>query len=86
MKKAPYIKGAREVKSTRQEVNLVAKFKGGIGAVSEGFVAMNPDKVKVIKTDEISRPLSFITKGKPTADVQTVIDYLKTPSAQKLYK
>jgi phosphate transport system substrate-binding protein len=86
MKKAPYIKGVREVKSTRQEVNLVAKFKGGIGAVSEAFVAMNPGKVNVVKTDSISRPLSFITKGKPNADVQTVIDYLKTPSAQKLYK
>jgi hypothetical protein len=57
MKKAPYVKGIREVKSTRQEVNLVAKFKGGIGAVSESFVVMNPG---VVKTDTISRPLSFI--------------------------
>ncbi|HDH04543.1 MAG TPA: phosphate ABC transporter substrate-binding protein [Nitrospirae bacterium] len=59
MKKAPYIKGVREVKSTRQEVGLVLKFKGGIGAVSEGFVAMNPGKVKVVRTDRISR-LSLI--------------------------
>jgi len=86
MKKEPYIKGVREVKSTRQEVDLVGKFKGGIGAVSEAFVAMNPGKVKVIKTERIARPLSFITKGEPTADIQTIIDYLKTPDAKKLYK
>ena len=48
MKKAPYVKGVREVKSTRQEIDLVAKLKGGIGALSKGFVEMNPI-VKVIK-------------------------------------
>lgn len=86
MKKAPYIKGVRVVKSTRQEVGLVAKFKGGIGAVSEGFVAMNSGKVNVIKTKEISRPLCFITKGDPNSDIQSIIDYLRTPDAKKLYK
>jgi phosphate transport system substrate-binding protein len=86
MKKAPYIKGIREVKSTRQEVGLVAKFKGGIGAVSEGFVKMNSGKVKVIKTERIARPLSFITKGDPNADIQSIIDYLRTPEASKIYK
>ncbi len=86
MKKAPYVKGVREVKSTRQEVGLVAKFKGGIGAVSEGFVALNPGKVNVIKTKEISRPLSIITKGDATGDVKALIDYLRTPEAAKHFK
>ncbi len=86
MNKADYVKGVREVKSTRQEVGLVRKFKGGIGAISEGFIAMNPGKVKVVKTDEISRPLSIITKGAPEADLQKVIDFLKTPEAQKHFK
>jgi phosphate transport system substrate-binding protein len=86
MKKANYAEGKRVVKSTRQEVGLVSKFKGGIGAVSEGFVAMNPGKVKVIKANKISRPLSIITKGDPNPDVQSLINYLKTPDAQKLYK
>lgn len=86
MKKAPYVKGKREVKSTRQEVALVSKFKGGIGAVSEGFVAANPGKVKVVKTREISRPLSIITKGAPDANLQKVIDYLKTDEAKKHFK
>ena len=86
MEKAPYVKGVREVSSTRQEVDLVSKFKGGIGAVSEAFVAANPDKVKIVKTDPISRPLNIITKGAPSADLQKVIDYLKTADAKKHFK
>lgn len=86
MNKAEYVANARKVKSTRQEVRLVSKFKGGIGAVSEGFIAMNPGKVKVVKTDEISRPLIIITKGQPTGDLKKVIDYLMTEEAAKNFK
>jgi phosphate transport system substrate-binding protein len=86
MNKAHYVSGAREVKSTRQEVNLVAKYKGGIGAVSEAFVAMNRGKVKVIKTKEISRPLSFITRGEPAPEVKALIDFLRKPEAAKHFK
>ena len=86
MNKAEYVKGVREVRSTRQEVDLVSKFKGGIGAVSEGFVAANPDKVKVIKTDEISRPLAIITKGDPGPELQKVFAYLKTDAAKQYFK
>ncbi len=86
MEGKPYINGVREVRSTRQEVGLVAKFKGGIGAVSEGFVKMNPGKIKVIKTKEISRPLSIITKGDPNREVKAVISFLKTPEARKLFQ
>ncbi len=86
MKKADYVNNARTVKSTRQELNLVAKYKGGIGAVSKGFVDMNPGRVSVVSTKEISRPLSIITKGNPNSEVKSIIDYLKTPEAKKLYK
>lgn len=82
----PYKKDVLEAKSTRQEVDLVGKFKGSIGAVSRAVVRMSHGKVKVIKTQKISRPLSIITKGEPSADMQTIIDYLRTPDAQKLYK
>ena len=86
LKKAPYVKGAREVRSTRQEVDLVSKFKGGIGAVSEGFVKMNAGKVKTVETAQISRPLSIITKGDPSPEVKEIIAFLKTTEAQKLFK
>lgn len=86
MKKAPYVKGVREVSSTRQEVDRVAKFKGGIGAVSEAFVAANPGKVLVLKTQPISRPLCIITKGAPSSDLQKVINYLQSDEAKKYFK
>ena len=86
MKKAEYVKNAMKVKSTREEVDLVAKLKGGIGAVSEGFVKLNPGKVNTVKTEDISRPLSIITKGNPSKEVQTLLNFLKTDKAKKLFK
>ncbi len=86
MKSAEYIEKARTVRSTRQEVDLVAKFKGGIGAVSEGFIKLNPGKVKKIETDRISRPLSIITKGDPDPTIQKIIDFYRSDEAKKLYQ
>ncbi|MEG7521772.1 MAG: substrate-binding domain-containing protein [Chromatiales bacterium] len=86
MMKQPYIKGVREVKSTRKEVALVSKFKGGIGAVSQGFVDANPGKVNMVKTGKISRPLCVITKGDPDNELGKVIAYLKTDQAKKYFK
>jgi phosphate transport system substrate-binding protein len=86
MKKAEYIASAMKVKSTREEVDLVAKLKGGVGAVSEGFVKLNPGKVKIVEAAKISRPLSFITKGDPPDDVKAIIDFLMTAEAQKLFQ
>lgn len=86
MNKENYVAGAREVKSTREEIDMVGKFKGGLGAVSESFVKMNSGKVKAVKTKPISRPLSFITKGTPDPVVQKVIDYLRSDAAKALFQ
>jgi len=42
--------------------------------------------MSTIKTARISRPLSIITKGNPNPEVQSIINFLKTPDAQKLYR
>ncbi len=86
MKKAPYIDTAVKVMSTRLEINEVSKYKGAIGAVSEGFIRQNPGKSKLIQTDEISRPLALITVGTPTATVQKVIDFYRSPAGRKQIK
>ena len=86
MKKQPFVKTTTEVSSTRHEIYMVEDDIGGIGAVSEGFVKMFPDMVKVVKTSRISRPLSFITKGDPNPDIKAIIDFLRTPDAKKLYQ
>ncbi len=86
MKKEPYIENAKIVKSTRKEINEVVKFKGAIGAVSEGFVKLSSKKVKIIKTDTISRPLALITVGAPSEKVQKMIDFLNKEETQKHFK
>jgi len=73
----PYASGAIEVETTRKEVDTVNLFPEGIGAVSMGFVNLpgNKEKVKVVETIEISRPLMLITKGAPSAKVKKVLDF-----------
>jgi len=86
MKKEDYDKGAKEVQSTRNEIDEVAKFKGAVGAVSEAFVKLSKTKVKVVKTAVISRPLALVTIGAPDKTVQTIIDFLKKPETQKHFE
>ncbi len=84
MKKADYAADAKVVKSTRLEIQLVAKYPGAIGAVSKTFYEQNPNGVHVVQTDEISRPLGLITVGQPTPDVQKLIDFFKTGEGHKI--
>jgi phosphate transport system substrate-binding protein len=83
MKKADYSPDAEQVKSTRLELNLVSKEKGGVGAVSQGFFNLNPGNTKIVKTDKIARPLGLITIGDPTPDVQKVIDFFRSAEGKK---
>jgi len=73
----PYSREAIEVETTRKEVDTVNFFPEGIGAVSQGFISLpgNKEKVKVVETVEISRPLMLITKGSPSPDVKKVLDF-----------
>ena len=83
MKKADYAPDAEQVKSTRLELNLVSKNKGGVGAVSQGFFNLNPGNTKIVKTDKISRPLGLITIGDPSPDVQKIIDFFRSAEGKK---
>ena len=86
MKKQGYVKGAKEVRSTRQEIDEVSKFKGAIGAVSKGFHSANPQNTVVVSTDPISRPLALVTRGAPTPAVQKVIDFYRSDEGQSQLK
>ena len=72
-----YVDGAIEVKTTREEIDNVGQLVEGIGAVSLGFVNLpgNKEKVKIVETPEISRPLMLITRGEPSAKVKKVLDF-----------
>jgi phosphate transport system substrate-binding protein len=80
---AEYVAGIAEIRTTKEELNEVAKDKGAIGAVSEAFFAANQGKSRIVKTPEFSRPLGLITIGQPNADVQKLIEFFKTPEGQK---
>ncbi|GAB4302778.1 MAG: phosphate ABC transporter substrate-binding protein [Desulfuromonadia bacterium] len=72
-----YVDGAIEVKTTREEVDNVAQLPEAIGAVSLGFINLpgNREKVKIVDTPEISRPLMLITRGEPSPAVKKIIDF-----------
>jgi phosphate transport system substrate-binding protein len=84
MDNVPYLTDAVEVKTTREEIDNIAKMPEGIGAVSLGFInhSSNKDKVKIVETPEISRPLILITKGEPSAKVQKVLDFFRGEGKQ----
>ena len=74
-----YVDGAIEVETTRKEIDNVGQFPEAIGAVSMGFINLpgNKEKVKIVETQEISRPLMLITKGEPNAGVKKVLDFFR---------
>ncbi len=79
MDNAPYAPGAMEVETTRKEIETVNIFPEGIGAVSQGFISLpgHKEKVKVVETPEISRPLMVITKGEASPKVQKLLDFFR---------
>lgn len=80
---ADYVAGALEVRTTREEITEVAREPGAIGAVSEGFLAQNPGKVKTVKAPAISRPLALVTVGEPKPEVKKIIDFFKSAEGKK---
>jgi phosphate transport system substrate-binding protein len=79
MDNEPYISGATEVKTTREEIEYVGQFAGAIGAVSQGFITL-PEykgKAKSVDSPEIGRPLMLITKGEPSPAVKKVLDFFR---------
>lgn len=72
--------------TTREEIELVANSTIAIGVLSEGFVKMNPGKVKVIRIKPITRQLSIVTKGEPSKELLAIISFLKSAAAKKYFK
>lgn len=71
----------RQLENVRLIASNVSELKGAFSGIGVGFV--DPKLVKVVTTDKVlTRPLGFITKGAPTADVQKVIDAFKAEVAK----
>jgi phosphate transport system substrate-binding protein len=82
---ASWSPSAKEMRTSADEVKAVSIDRNGIGAVGEEVVAASNGAVKVVHGFALVRPVGFITLGAPTADVQKMIDFLKSPEAKKLY-
>lgn len=81
-----YAPGALEVRTTREEIIEVSREPGAIGAVSEGFIAQNPGKVKIVKAPAISRPLALVTVGEAKPEVKKVVEFFKSAEGKKLFQ
>lgn len=86
MKGKEFTSSVAVVDITTYEIQFVSQHPESIGAISHALIAAHKDKLKAVETDTISRPLAVITKGDPTAEVQQVIDFLRSPEAQKNFK
>jgi len=80
-----YADSAYMTVTTREAVDIVAKSPIAIGAVSECFVKMNSGKVKVLKMKPVARELSIITKNDISPALASVIKFLKSAEAKKLF-
>lgn len=79
MDNAKYVDGAIEVKTTREEIDNVGQLPEAIGAVSMGFINLpgNREKVKIVDSPDISRPLMLITRGEQSPAVKKIVDFFK---------
>jgi phosphate transport system substrate-binding protein len=74
-----YGPACRALESVRLVNSSVGDLKNGFGGLGAGFADA---KVRVIETEKVLRPLGFITKGAPSADVAKVIAAFKTEAAK----
>jgi len=89
MGEAEYSAEAVEIKTQRDAINEVSKYKGSIGAVSEFFFNQDANNTKKAETENpaaISRPVALVTIGEPSGDVKKLVDYLRSDAAKKNFK
>ncbi len=75
-----YVQNAMVLDNINKMNDAVANTAGGIGGIGKGFVDVN--KVKIVKSGTVNRPLGLITMGEPSKKVLRVIDAYKA-AAQK---
>jgi phosphate transport system substrate-binding protein len=71
----------------REAIDVVALSPISIAMLSEGFVKTgNGKKVKTVKTPPLKRQLTLVTKDEPSKELQTMIKFLQSKEAKKLFK
>jgi phosphate transport system substrate-binding protein len=75
-----YSPSTRALIDQRAVVSGVESAAGGFSAISRSYA---DGKVKILKTSVITRPLGFITRGRPKGDVKKVVDAFVAEMAEK---
>jgi phosphate transport system substrate-binding protein len=81
-----FFAGVAEVRTTAEELKRVSHEPGAIGFISERYVDSPGSNVKSVNGPSGSRPWGVVTIGKPSADVQKLIDFLLSAEGQRLVK
>jgi len=82
----PFSAGVTEVRTTAEELKRVSHEPGAIGFISDRYVDSPGSNVKSVSGPSGSRPWGVVTIGKPSADVQKLIDFLLSKEGQKLVR
>lgn len=71
---AAYATTARHVKLEIPELKLeIAKTPEAIALVPSGA---KDESIKIVKTDDIGRPITFVTKGEPNVETKKLLDFI----------
>ena len=81
-----FFAGVTEVRTTAEELKRVSHDPGAIGFISDRYIDSPGSNVKGVKGPSASRPWGVVTIGKPSADVQKLIDFLLSAEGQRLVK
>jgi len=86
MQGAAFVGSAYVTVTDREAIDIVEKSPIAIAMLSEGFVRINRKKVKTVKTPPFKRQLSIITRDEPSPALKSVITFLKSKEAKKLFR
>ena len=86
MQGASFVENAYMTVTDREAIDIVTKSPIAIAMLSDGFVRMNGKKVKTVKTPPLKRQLCIITRDDPSPALKTVIAFLKSKPAKKLFR
>jgi phosphate transport system substrate-binding protein len=86
MQGAAFTANAYVTVTDREAIDIVAKSPIAIAMLSDGFVRTATGKVKTVKTPPLKRQLSIVTRDDPSPALKSVIAFLKSKEAKKLFR
>jgi len=83
---AAFAENAYVTVTDREAIDIVAKSPIAIAMLSDGFVRAGNGKVKTVKTPPLKRSLSIVTRDDPSPALKSIIAFLKSKEAKKLFR